>query len=93
MKNSFIKNMVPIAVIALGISGAFVTTSMQSASKSELAPKVGYLANPQGKCTQTTVNCETIQSAFLCRLGVTSGPVAYDKDIATNNCVQPLYRP
>ncbi|KQX00761.1 hypothetical protein ASC72_07810 [Flavobacterium sp. Root420] len=92
MKKLFIKNMAPIAVAVLGISGAFVTTSMQSASKSDAPPKIGYLANAQGKCTDTAVNCDDTPSAFLCRLGITSGPVAYNKD-AQNNCVQPLYRP
>ncbi|MDP5198995.1 hypothetical protein [Flavobacterium sp. DG2-3] len=93
MKTLNFKNMVPIAVIALGISGAFVTTSMQSASKSAFNPKIGYLANSQGKCINTPVNCDDTPSAFLCRIGGTSGAVAYDKDVATNNCVQPLYRP
>lgn len=92
MKTFFSKNMIPIAVAVLGIGGAFVTTSMQNISKNEVPPKIGYLANPQGKCTNTQVNCSDIPTAFLCRLGVTSGPVAYDKD-AQNNCVQPLYRP
>lgn len=85
--------MLPIAVVALGISGAFVTTSMQSVSKTNALPKIGYLRDANNKCTETQVNCNTTQSAFMCRLNVTSGPVAYDKDIPTNNCVQPLYRP
>jgi hypothetical protein len=92
MKHSFLKNVLPIAVAALGISGAFMTTSMQSASKREAPPKMGFLANSQGKCTDISVNCESIPNPFFCRLGVTSGPIAYEKD-ALNNCVQPLYRP
>lgn len=92
MKTLNFKKMVPITVFALGISGAFVTTSMQSASKTDVAPKIGYLQNSQGKCTNTQVNCNDTPSAFLCRIGGTSGAVAYDKD-AQNNCVQPLYRP
>lgn len=94
MKTLFLKNMMPIAVVAFGISGAFVTTSMQSVSKTETAPKIGYLRNANNsKCSEVSVNCNTTPSAFLCQAGGTSGPVAYDKDIPTNNCMQALYRP
>ncbi|MFC0778690.1 DUF6520 family protein [Flavobacterium sp. HJSW_4] len=92
MKSLFLKNMVPIAVVAFGISGAFLTTSMQSASKSESAPKVGYLRNADNSCQQTPVNCDDTPSQFVCRLNITSGPQAYDKD-ADNNCINTLYRP
>lgn len=81
----------PIAVVALGISGAFVTTSMQSVSKTETAPKVGFVRIPNTmKCSDVSVNCNTTPTPFLCQLGAN---IAYDKDPATNNCVQPLYRP
>ena len=93
MKTLFLKNMMPIAVVALGISGAFLTTSMQGISKTDTFPKIGYVRNPDNnQCTEVSVNCNTIPT-MLCRLGGTSGPIAYDKDVATNNCVQPLYRP
>jgi hypothetical protein len=91
MKTLFLKNMMPIAVVALGLSGAFVTTSMQSVSKAETAPKVGYVRIPNTmKCSDVSVNCNTTPTPFLCQLGAN---IAYDKDPATNNCVQPLYRP
>jgi len=94
MKTLFLKNMMPIAVVALGISGAFVTTSMQSVSKAETQPKFGYVRNPNSiKCSPVSVNCETIPSPNLCQVAVTSGPVAYDRNPSTNDCVNPLYRP
>jgi len=90
MKTLFLKNMMPIAVVALGISGAFVTTSMQSVSKAETPPKFGYVRNPNSiQCSQVSTNCETIPSPNLCQLGAN---IAYDKDPATNNCINPLYR-
>lgn len=91
MKTQFLKNVMPFAAAVLGISGAFVTTSMQSASKVN-APQIGYALNAQGSCSDVAVNCDTTPKPFVCRMGVTSGPQAYGKD-AQGNCVQILYRP
>jgi hypothetical protein len=91
MKNLFLKNMTPFAVIVMGVSGAFVTTSMQSASKVK-APIVGYIANSQNECLNIPVACDDTPKAFLCRLGGAAGAVAYEKEDG-DNCVQPLYRP
>lgn len=93
MKTLFLKNSIPFAVIALGVCGAFLTTSMQSISKTDTAPKLGYLRNSNSiKCSQVAVNCSDTPSPFLCQLGGTSGPIAYDKVLATNDCINPLYR-
>ena len=89
MKTLFLKNMMPIAVIALGISGAFVTTSMQSAGKS-LAP-IGYILNSQNECEAVT-SCESTTSEYVCRVNFDSGAQAYGKD-AQGNCTEVLYRP
>lgn len=86
-----LKKTVPVVVAVLGITGAFVTTSMQNTSKKSASARIGYIVNAQGKCTDVSVICSDLPSPFLCRLGITSGPIAYDKD-AQNNCVQPLYR-
>jgi hypothetical protein len=92
MKTIILKNMLPIVIAVLGISGAFVTTAMQkSASKTTTGPVIGYLVNPVGKCMDVVVTCSDFGPS-LCRLGVTSGPVAYQKD-EQNNCIQALYRP
>ena len=83
----------PIAVVALGLSGAFVTTSMQSVSKTETAPKFGYVRNSNSiQCSEIQVNCNTNPNAFFCRVGGTTGPLAYDKE-PNNDCVHALYRP
>jgi len=93
MKTLFLKKIIPFGVIALGVVGAFVTTSMQSISKTDTAPKLGYLRNSNSiKCSQVVVNCSDTPSPFLCQLGGTSGPIAYDKILATNDCINPLYR-
>jgi hypothetical protein len=91
MKNLFLKKITPFAVVVMGISGAFVTTSMQSASK-DIAPTVGYIANSQNECLDIPVACDDTPKPFLCRLNGTTGPIAYEKD-DDDNCVQPLYRP
>jgi len=93
MKTIFLKNSILIAVITLGISGAFITASMQSISKTDAAPKLGYLRNSNSiKCSQVTVNCSDTPSPFICQLSGTSGPIAYNREPATNNCIEPLYR-
>jgi len=90
MKTLFLKNMMPIAVIALGISGAFVTTSMQSATKT-LGLVTGYTLNAQGDC-DIPVSCEENHREFVCKVDIDSGAQAYGKD-ALGNCTQVLYRP
>ena len=90
MKKLLSKNSIPIVVIALGITGAFVTTSMQSVS-GDKPPVIGYLVDEQGLCRDVPINCGTL-SPFLCRLNGTTGPIAYEKD-DNGTCVIPLYRP
>jgi hypothetical protein len=89
MKTQFFKNVMPFAVIALGISGAFVTTSMQKASKTVL-PQIGYSLNAQGECSNTSTSCDNEEKDFICR--VTTGAQAFGKD-ASGNCVVKLWRP
>ncbi|MCV9932869.1 hypothetical protein OIU80_11290 [Flavobacterium sp. LS1R47] len=91
MKTLFLKNMMPFAVIVMGVSGAFVTTSMQSVSEAK-APAVGYIANSQNQCLNIPVACDDTPRPFLCRLNGVSGAVAYEQEDG-GNCVQPLYRP
>lgn len=93
MKTLFLKNLMPAAVVALAISGAFATTSMQSApQKNSLALKWGYLPNSNGECSTNQVRCSDIPKEEFCHVGdVTSGAIAYEQD-AQNNCIQPLYR-
>lgn len=94
MKTLFLKNSISIIFIALGICGAFITTSMQKSNKTNVAYKIGYLRNSNStKCSAVSVLCSTDLSPFLCRLEVTSGSIAYDKNPATNDCINPLYRP
>lgn len=91
MKTKFFKNVLPFAVMALAISGAFVTTSMQKASK-DAASRIGYALNPDGSCSNILQNCETVQKPFACYIGGgTSGVQAYGKN--AGNCVDMLWRP
>lgn len=86
---TFLKNVMPAAVIALGITGAFATMSMQSTEK-KLVPKMGYILNAQGAC-DIQVNCETSGNQ-VCRLNGATGPQAFGKN-AQGNCNEVLFRP
>lgn len=90
MKTLFLKNVMPFAVVAFGIAGAFVTTSMQSSSTNTL-PKYGYVRNPQGICN-IRVNCDT-QQGPVCRLNGDTGPQAFGKPTPESNCTELMYRP
>lgn len=90
MKTLFLKNMLPFGVVVLAVSGAFVTTSMQSASKSSLAPVSGYAQNAQGQCDDIPIKCESAPREEFCHVSGTSGPMAYDNQ---TNCLVPLYKP
>jgi hypothetical protein len=88
MKNSFLKNMIPAAVIALGISGAFVTTSMQSVSNSSTF-RPAYILNEDDECEPVEVPCNDT-SGTIC-LHSASGQQAFDVN-AQGNCNVTLYK-
>ncbi|KIO54672.1 hypothetical protein [Flavobacterium hibernum] len=90
MKTQFLKNVIPFGVIALGLSGAFVTTSMQKASAASL--QIGYQLDAFGECSNNTANCETEENQFVCRINGTTGAQAWGKD-NNGDCVVKLYRP
>ncbi|PXY40865.1 hypothetical protein DMB65_09800 [Flavobacterium cheongpyeongense] len=86
MKTNFFKNMIPAAVVALGISGAFVTTSMQSAS-SMTAPRIGYTLDENDEC-DIEVNCNTTPNPICVS---STGSQAFGKN-AQGNCDVQLYK-
>lgn len=89
MKTLF-RNVLPIAVVALAVSGAFVTTSMQSASKLA-TPKVGYPQDNLGNCIlDQPQNCNTTDISVFCYVGGgTSGTRVYGP---AQDCQEILYR-
>lgn len=88
MKTLFFKNMIPAAVIAIGISGAFVTTSMQSVSESS-AFRVAYILNEDEECEQVDVPCNATEGT-ICKHSA-SNQTAFDKN-AAGNCEVNLYK-
>lgn len=91
MKTLFLKNVTPFAVVALAISGAFATTSMQKASKDAL-PQIGYQLTPAGQCSNITTDCDDEENNFVCRINGATGAQAWGKDV-NGNCTEKLYRP
>jgi len=81
----------PVATAVLAIAGAFATTSMQSAS-SAFAPKIGYLLQADGSCSDIAVMCSDIPTQ-TCRFVYPNGPLVFNKDPATGNCTTLLGRP
>lgn len=88
MKTVFLKKVTPFAVVALGIFGAFATTSMQSTSKA--SPEIGYTLNAQKQC-DVPVECNTIQG-MVCRVNGDSGAQAFGKN-DQEDCTETLYQP
>lgn len=86
MKTLFLKNIAPFAVIAMGISGAFLTTSMQTAPKKALP--TGYTLNAQNKCN-IAVDCIDVSPNPVCRQGGT-GPQAFG--LSGGSCAVTLYQ-
>jgi hypothetical protein len=84
MKTNFLKTRAPFALaVILGISGAFLTTSMQSTSGAA-APKTGYI-DGDTPCS-VPVSCNSTPNANLCQA---DGQQAFGK---ANNCTEVLYR-
>lgn len=88
MKTVILKNVTPFAVVALGILGAFATTSMQSTSKA--SPEIGYTLNAQKRC-DIPVDCSTVPAA-VCRVNGDSGAQAFGKN-DQQDCTETLYQP
>lgn len=80
-----------MAVFVLGISGAFLTTSMQSDTNvEELIPILGFIPSATKPC-DTPVSCNTVPTQ-VCKLFDTSGPQAKAMDSPTT-CNRVVYRP
>lgn len=84
MKTQIFKNVMPFAVAAFGIGGAFFTTSMQSAEKA-LVPVDAY--NPSN-CRDIVKQCENTPRANICSF---NGNQLYGKD-NNGNCSETLYQ-
>lgn len=88
MKTLFLKNIAPFAVIAIGVSGAFLTTSMQKAPKS-IAPINGYVLSAENECN-VPISCSDDSTKPLCRQFGTTGQQAFGNP---GNCNVEVYRP
>jgi hypothetical protein len=92
MKSIILKKMMPIGVFVLGISGAFLTTSMQNADKADdLTPTPGFVAIAGNPCA-IQVSCDD-DGTQVCRLFYPTGPAAQGLNDEGTTCSKPLFRP
>ena len=89
MKTIILKNMMPFAILALGLVGAFATTSMQSAEKVEHI--IGYRDTPQNPCS-IPVPCDTEQGE-VCRVSYPDGEQVFALNESQTTCSQIVYKP
>lgn len=90
MKPIILKKVMPFAVFALGILGAFATTSMQSAAKADLV--IGYPDTPQNPCS-VPINCSD-EGNEACRVSYDDGEQVFGKDQESETtCSEILKRP
>lgn len=91
MKSNFLKMILPMATIAVAVTGAFSTNAMNTKSKTVALVQGYYHITPNGPC-QAADMCETSGGPF-CRVGGgVSTPRLWAKD-ADGDCVIPLYKP
>jgi len=92
MKTSFMKQVIPVAVFALAIAGAF-TTHAEEHSKT-LAPVQGYLRlDPNGDTCQIQDECSTVNNGIVCTVGFEDdAPQLWGKN-SSEKCTVPIYRP
>lgn len=93
MKTSFMKQVVPVAVFAFAIAGAFTTHAMSERSKT-LTIVPGFVRlDPNGDECEEHDECSVENTGIMCTVGlVPSGAQLYDKNSA-GQCTVPLYRP
>lgn len=92
MRTIILKKMMPLAVFVLGVSGAFLTTSMRSAEKAQ-NNLIGYRNTPQNPCS-VEVNCGDDTSA-VCRVSyLPLGEQVFGKDQESDTtCPEIRYKP
>lgn len=89
MKTIFFKKLMPLAVFALGIGGAFTTMSMQETAKSNEVKGYAINSQTQQPCS-LEINCVDFGTE-MCRVSYPSGHIAYDKPGGI--CLDALWRP
>lgn len=89
MKSGIFKRIMgPLAVMVLGIAGAFTTTSMSSTKA--LTAEQGYIfVSPVDRCHES-IMCDT-QEGDLCKLSDGTTQV-WGKD-TPSTCIKKLYKP
>ncbi|BDU26326.1 DUF6520 family protein [Flavobacterium artemisiae] len=89
---TIVKKAVPMAIFVLGISGAFFTSSMQSAEKADDII-LGYRDTPQNPCSMP-ITCSD-QENEVCRVSyLPAGEQVFAKDEQSQTtCSEVVYRP
>jgi hypothetical protein len=93
MKTSFMKQLIPIAVFALAIAGAFTTHAMNERSKT-FALVQGYARlDPQGDECEEHDECSTAGNGYVCTIGYTPAGAQLFGINSAGRCTIPVYRP
>ena len=93
MKTSFMKQVVPVAVFALAIAGAFTTHAMNERSKL-LEPVPGFVKlDPNGDECEEHDECSTINNGIICRVGYSPAGAQLYGENSAGQCTLPVYRP
>jgi hypothetical protein len=93
MKTNFVKQVVPVAVFALAIAGAFTTHAMNERSRT-MAPAQGYIKlNPQGTSCEQRDMCSSVNNGIVCTVGQVPGGTQLFAKNSNGQCVQTTFRP
>ncbi|MEZ0181904.1 DUF6520 family protein [Flavobacterium sp.] len=93
MKSKFAKQVLPVAVFALAIAGAFTTHAMNERSK-KAAPIQGYVKlNDQGNSCEQADECSTTNNGIVCRVDLDPAGAQLFGLNAAGDCVRTIYRP
>jgi hypothetical protein len=94
MKTNLAKQVLPVAVFALAIAGAFTTHAMNQRSKAATPAEAYLRLNPQGTtCEEQDDACQIENTGIVCTVDYNpTGAQLFGKNPA-GNCVQTIYRP
>lgn len=94
MKTIFSKQVIPVAVFALAIAGAFSTSAMEKNSRA-LDPIEGFKRlNPAGLCDdEQSYSCSTDNSTAICRVSSSSSSQQVYAKNDNGACTVEVYRP
>lgn len=94
MKTTFLKQVIPVAVFALAIVGAFTTNAMEKSRRSAVLVDAFKRISPTEVCEEKPTNtCENTGGGPICRVSLNPASEQLWGKNSAGECTVEVYRP